>query len=119
MLQSSYPAAQTPTCTPAWAYPFQGQDFAFVFVESHEAPVGLVLLAAEQISAVDAEVLTLTLAVAQEPLSTQLISVRKVSVGFSLVILIVAFHSTTQYGKEINISHSTQIRSIFSFLPNH
>lgn len=68
-------------CTRAWAYPFQGQGFGFVFVESHEAPVGLVLLAAKQISAVDAEVLTLP--VVQEPLSTQLISVRKVFVGYS------------------------------------
>jgi len=98
---------------------------ASVCTETQEAPAALILRAAEQISTIDAETLTLTLAGEREPLSTQQINVIKVFTGYWLkpnrifFFPIVAFHSTTQYGKEINISHGTKISSICSFSLNH
>lgn len=68
---------------------------------STEAPVGLGLQTAEQISAIDAEALSLTLAVAQEPLSAQKINVEKVFIGYSLKpgcifsFMVVISHSIT------------------------
>lgn len=95
------PSHPDPILYPCLAHPSQVQGSAFICAETHEGPVGIVLQAAEQISATDAEALTLTLAVAWEPLSIQQINGIKILIGYSLkpdcifLFLIVDFRSTT------------------------